>query len=67
MTQRSYLKDLHEGRKEQLQYLRFREVYIYIFKKKFGYQEALFFFFLVGGYFLAGILKGKTAEEFMGG
>lgn len=56
-----------EGRKELLQYLRFREVYIYIFKKKFGYQEALFLPLKVGGYFLAGILKGKTAEEFMGG
>lgn len=64
MTQRSYLKDSHEGRKELLQYLRFREVYI--FKKKFGYQEALFLPLKVGGYFLAGILKGKTAEEFMG-
>ena len=63
MTQRSYLKDSHEGRKELPQYLRFREVYI--FKKKFGYQEALFLPLKVGGYFLAGILKGKTAEEFM--
>ena len=39
---------------------------LYIFKKKFGYQEALFLPLKVGGYFLAGILKGKTAEEFMG-
>ena len=38
---------------------------LYIFKKKFGYQEALFLPLKVGGYFLAGILKGKTAEEFM--
>ena len=32
---------------------------------KFGYQEALFLPLKVGGYFLAGILKGKTAKEFM--
>ena len=32
---------LSVGRKELLQYLRFREVYI--FKKKFGYQEAFFY------------------------
>ena len=38
---------------------------LYIFKKKFGYQEALFLPLKVGGYFLAGILKGKTAKEFM--
>jgi len=32
LTQRSHLKDSHEGRKELLQYLRFREVYIYLRK-----------------------------------
>lgn len=35
MTQRSNLKDSHEGRKELLQYLRFREVYIYLRKSLF--------------------------------
>ncbi len=50
---------------ELLQYLRFREVYIYL--RKSLVIRRPFLPLKVGGYFLAGILKGKIAEEFMGG
>ena len=50
-----------EGRKELLQYLRFREVYIYLRK------SLVFLPLILPGFFFAFILTCNTGELFMGG